>query len=40
MKNYAKYIIVALSGRAKAIMVIIQLYIKILNNETYQPFKG
>jgi BR serine/threonine kinase len=40
MKNCAKYIIVAISGRAKAIMVIIQLCIKILSNETYQPFKG
>lgn len=36
----AKYIIVAVSERAKAVMVIIQLCIKILSNETHQPFNG
>jgi len=40
MKTCAKYIIVAVSERAKAVMVIIQLCIKILSNETHQPFNG
>ena len=38
MKTCAKYITVALSERAKAVVVIIQLCIKILSYETYQPF--
>jgi hypothetical protein len=39
MKNCEQYIIIALSDRAKVIMMVIQLCIKILSNETHQPLK-